>query len=54
MIIWTGDNIDHQVWDQFQFNQTYPTYNITQALIQAFPNVAVYPMFGKSPSLTLF
>ena len=45
-IIWTGDNIDHEVWRQTRNTQTEPTYNITQEFLRYFPNTAVYPIFG--------
>jgi len=46
-ILWTGDNIDHEVWRQTQATQTEPTNNATQYLNQYFPNTTIYPMFGN-------
>jgi len=46
-ILWTGDNIDHEVWRQEQSTQTVPTYNATQYLKEYFPNTTIYPMFGN-------
>jgi len=46
-ILWTGDNIDHEVWRQEQATQTAPTYNATQYLKEYFPNTTIYPMFGN-------
>jgi len=46
MILWTGDNIDHEVWQQTQDTQTAPTDNATKYLKQYFPNTTIYPMFG--------
>jgi sphingomyelin phosphodiesterase len=47
MILWTGDNIDHEVWEQTQATQTVNTYDATQYLKQYFPNTIIYPMFGN-------
>jgi len=46
-ILWTGDNIDHEVWAQSQDAQLDPTENATAYLQQFFPNTTIYPMFGK-------
>ena len=46
-ILWTGDNIDHEVWAQSQATQLDPTKNATSYLEQFFPNTTIYPMFGK-------
>jgi len=46
-ILWTGDNIDHEVWAQSQATQLDPTRNATAYLQQFFPNTTIYPMFGN-------
>ncbi len=46
-ILWTGDNIDHEVWAQTQDTQLDPTRNATSYLQQFFPNTTIYPMFGN-------
>jgi len=48
MIIWTGDNVAHDIWDQSMETQTEPTYDITKEIMKYFPNTPVYPMFGKN------
>ena len=47
MIIWTGDNIAHDIWHQSIETQTVNTYDITQEIMKYFPNTPVYPMFGN-------
>lgn len=47
MILWTGDNIAHNIWEQSADNQTVNTYDATQHLLQYFPNTSIYPMFGR-------
>lgn len=47
MIVWTGDNIAHDIWNQTQEKQTLNTYNITEDILNYFPNTPVYPMFGN-------
>lgn len=47
MIVWTGDNIAHDIWQQSEKNQTLPTYDITRKILDYFPNTFVYPMFGN-------
>jgi len=54
MIIWTGDNIAHDIWQQSAENQTLPTYDITQDILKYFPDTFVYPMFGKKVDCFLF
>ena len=49
-ILWTGDNIDHEVWAQSQDTQLNPTDNATAYLQQFFPNTTIYPMFGTFSS----
>lgn len=46
MIIWTGDNVSHDIWQQNEENQTQNTYDATQDLIKYFPDTHIYPMFG--------
>jgi len=46
-ILWTGDNIAHDIWNQTQDTQTVNTYDITQEIMKYFPNTTVYPMFGN-------
>ena len=46
MIMWTGDNIAHNIWNQSKETQTDNTFDITQTLLKYFPNTYVYPMFG--------
>lgn len=47
MIIWTGDNIAHDIWHQSQSNQTLSTSDITEEILNYFPDTPVYPMFGN-------
>ena len=47
MIVWTGDNIAHDIWHQSKDNQTLSTYVLTQEIMKYFPNTTVYPMFGN-------
>jgi len=47
MIMWTGDNISHDVWHQSIANQTVNTFDATEEIIKYFPNTTVYPMFGN-------
>ena len=47
MVLWTGDNISHDVWNQNVENQTVNTYDATQDMLKYLPNTTVYPMFGK-------
>jgi sphingomyelin phosphodiesterase len=47
MIIWTGDNIAHDIWHQSQANQTLSTHEITKEIFKYFPDTPVYPMFGN-------
>jgi len=47
MIIWTGDNIAHDIWHQAQANQTLSTAGITEEILKYFPETPVYPMFGN-------
>lgn len=46
MIVWTGDNIAHDIWNQKMETQTDNTDEITKVLLKHFPNTYVYPMFG--------
>jgi sphingomyelin phosphodiesterase len=46
-IIWTGDNIAHNIWEQTENTQADTTLNISQALKNYFPNTPVYPIFGN-------
>ena len=47
MILWTGDNIAHDNWNQTKNTQTINTYDATEDLLKYFPNTQIYPMFGK-------
>jgi len=47
MIVWTGDNIAHDIWHQTQANQTLNTYDLTEEILNFFPDVPAYPMFGN-------
>jgi len=47
MIVWTGDNTAHDIWNQTMETQTDSTQVITDILQQYFPNSDVYPMFGN-------
>ena len=47
MIVWTGDNIAHDIWHQTQENQTLNTYDLTEEILNYFPDVPAYPMFGN-------
>jgi len=47
MIMWTGDNIAHDIWNQNVGNQTKNTYEATQSVLKYFPNASIYPMFGN-------
>ncbi|CAD8140740.1 unnamed protein product [Paramecium pentaurelia] len=46
-IIWTGDSIAHDVWQQFQSNQTIPTRIITEEIQKTMPTTQVYAMYGN-------
>ena len=46
MILWTGDNADHDQARQSRHNQTLNTHEITEGLLKYFPNAKIYPMFG--------
>jgi len=46
-IIWTGDNIAHNIWEQEKATQAQNTYEITKALQKYLPNTPVYPIFGN-------
>ncbi len=48
MIIWTGDNIAHDIWQQTAANQTQPTTELSREIMKFFPNTKVYPIFGKA------
>jgi len=50
MIVWTGDNIAHDIWHQSVEHQTDNTYALTQEIMKYFPNTTVYPMFGNHES----
>ena len=47
LVLWTGDNISHDIWHQTIENQTLNTYDITTAMQSYWPNVSLYPMFGN-------
>jgi sphingomyelin phosphodiesterase len=47
MILWTGDNVSHDIWQQNAETQAVNTYDATQDLIKYFPNTHIYPMFGN-------
>lgn len=47
MIIWTGDNIAHDIWHQYADNQTLSTLDATQEILKYFPKTPIYPMFGN-------
>ena len=47
LILWTGDNISHDVWHQSIDTQTLNTYDITTAMQFYWPEVTMYPMFGN-------
>lgn len=47
MILWTGDNISHDIWHQNVENQTVNTYDATEDILKYFPNTFIYPMFGN-------
>ena len=49
ILIWSGDNISHDVWKQNKFNQTKPT-QILSTLIEHYfknKNISVYPTIGN-------
>lgn len=54
MIMWTGDNIAHNIWNQSIETQTDNTFDITQTLLKYFPNTYVYPMFGNYSSVSIY
>jgi sphingomyelin phosphodiesterase len=47
MILWTGDNIQHNIWEQKQETQLDNTIDLTQDILTYFPDTYVYPMFGN-------
>jgi sphingomyelin phosphodiesterase len=47
IVLWTGDNISHDVWHQSIATQTVNTYNITMAMQQGWPNYTIIPQFGN-------
>ncbi len=53
MILWTGDNADHDQASQSKSNQTLTTHEITQGLMKYFPNTKIYPMFGNEKEIFL-
>lgn len=47
IILWTGDNISHDVWHQNITNQTKPTKYLTNLFKKHLKNVPLYPIFGN-------
>jgi len=47
MILWTGDNIQHNIWEQKKETQLDNTIDLTEDILNYFPDTYVYPMFGN-------
>lgn len=46
-IVWLGDNVKHDIWEQSKEENLEATYNCTQFIKAAFPNTMVIPIFGN-------
>lgn len=46
-IVWLGDNVKHDIWEQTKEENLQATFNCTQFIKQAFPNTRVIPIFGN-------
>lgn len=47
VVIWTGDNVAHDIWKQNTSFQAIPTKIATRTLQKLLPNVTIYPIFGN-------
>jgi sphingomyelin phosphodiesterase len=51
MIIWTGDNIAHDIWHQNETYQPVPTEIATKFIKKYLPGVPLFPVFGKADEI---
>jgi sphingomyelin phosphodiesterase len=47
MIIWTGDNVPHEIWDQSFENNLNATKTVTELIRKTIPGVPLYPIQGN-------
>jgi len=45
--LWTGDNIAHDVWMQYDSNQTRSTEVLTKVISETLGDVQIYPIYGN-------
>ena len=47
MIIWTGDNVPHEIWDQSLEHNLKATLELTKMFKKEVPHIPLYPIHGN-------